>query len=386
MIKFPPLSLRPSFRHQATAVHSFNYFQNQPGSVPGTLSIATHAATPELVLIDYNPEQVIRLAPVTPQACVEYLDTESVSWLDVAGLGSEEILKQVGEVFSLHPLILEDVVNVPQRPKIETYPGQLLMISTMVTPNETGEGCRMEQVSLVLGKHYLLSIQEEPQWDCFGPVRDRVRHNQGIIRRRGADYLAYALWDAIIDGYFPVLELYGERLNSLENEVVSNPTEVTLGKIYQMRRELLALRRAIWPQRDALNAMIRDENELVGNDVRTYLRDCYDHCVQLIDTIENYRELTSSLMDVYLSAASNKMNEIMKLLTVISSIFIPLTFIAGVYGMNFNTAVSPWNMPELNWYWGYPFCLGVMGLIAISLVSFFWSKGWFRNLSAPKRL
>jgi magnesium transporter len=383
-MKLPTLSLRRSFRHRDNTTHSFNYFSNQPGSVPGTLRIATHADLPELVLIDYNQDQATRRDQITPQECAEYLDTESVSWLDVAGLGSEEVLQQVGEVFSLHPLVLEDVVNVPQRPKIETYPGQLLIISTMVSPYE--EGFRIEQVSLVLGKRYLLSIQEEGQWDNFQPVRDRVRNNQGVIRRKGADYLAYALWDAIIDGYFPIMERYGERLNDLEDEVVFNPTEITLAKIHQMRRELLALRRAIWPQRDALNAIIRDENELVGETVRMYLRDCYDHTVQLIDTIENYRELTSSLMDVYLSAASNKMNEIMKLLTIISSIFIPLTFIAGIYGMNFNTEVSPWNMPELNWDWGYPLCLAVMLLIAISLVSFFWRKGWFRNISNPKRL
>jgi magnesium transporter len=251
----------------------------------------------------------------------------------------------------------------------------------MVIPKEKGIGFHSEQVSFVLGKHYLLTVQEEPEQDCFQPVRDRIRHDKGIIRKRGADYLAYSLIDSIIDGYFPVLEAYGEQIDQLEDEVVTQPTRRTLEKIYQIRRELLALRRAIWPQRDALNSLIRDGSDLISPDVRIYLRDCYDHAVQVMDIVETYRELSSGLMDVYLSSISNKMNEIMKLLTVISSIFIPLTFIAGVYGMNFNTEKSPWNMPELNWYWGYPLCWAVMILTAAGLVFFFWRRGWFENYS-----
>ena len=285
-------------------------------------------------------------------------------------------------MFQLHPLVLEDVVNVPQRPKVEDYQDQLIIVTQMAVPKKGG-GFWLEQVSFVLGKRYLLTVQEEPERDCFEPVRDRLRHNKGIVRQKGADYLTYALWDAIIDGYFPVLETYGESLEALEDEVVLNPTEPTLAKIYQIRRELLALRRAIWPQRDALNSLLRDECSLFKADTRPYLRDCYDHVVQIIDVIETYRELASGLMDVYLSAASNRMNEVMKLLTVISSIFIPLTFIAGIYGMNFNPDASPWNMPELNWYWGYPLCWGVMIAIAASLVYYFWRRGW---LSSPSTL
>ena len=197
----------------------------------------------------------------------------------------------------------------------------------------------------------------------------------------GADYLAYALWDAIIDGFFPVLEIYGEKIEDLEDEVIFNPSNQSLAKVYQIKRELLALRRAIWPQRNALNTLIRDGSSVINPEILVFLRDCYDHTVQIIDIIETYRELASSLTDIYLSAISNKMNEVMKLLTVISSIFIPLTFIAGIYGMNFDPDISPLNMPELEWYWGYPFCWALMLTIGGGLIYYFWRKGWFENFS-----
>ncbi len=336
------------------------------------------------MLIDYDHANAIRKQVAMPEDCISYLDTKSVSWIDVQGLGNEEILQKVGQVFNLHPLILEDIVNVPERPKVEDYEDQLVIISRMVLPKEKGIGFYSEQVSFVLGKHYLLSVQEEPEHDCFEAVRVRIRSNKGTIRKHGADYLAYALIDAIIDGFFPVLEDYGEQLEVLEDEVVANPTRQTLEKIYQVKRELLTLRRAIWPQRDAINCLIRDGSDLISDEVRIYLRDCYDHAVQVLDMVETYRELAAGLMDVYLSSVGNKMNEIMKLLTVISTIFIPLTFVAGVYGMNFNPEKSPLNMPELNSYWGYPVCLTGMIAIAAVLVFFFWRRGWFENFSTIK--
>ncbi|MDX2096806.1 MAG: magnesium/cobalt transporter CorA, partial [Leptolyngbyaceae cyanobacterium bins.59] len=354
------------------------------GALPGTLIIEENAPPPIIVLIDYCETKATRVQIEQPEECAPYLDSESVSWVDVKGLGSEDVLQRLGEVFDLHPLVLEDVVNVPQRPKVEEYHEQLLLITRMVTPTGGEKGFLSEQVSLVLGRHYLLTVQEEPEYDCFGPVRERIRTGKGLIRKHGADYLAYTLIDSIIDGFFPVLEEYGEQLENLEEEVVSKPTRKTLEKIHTMKRELLSLRRAIWPQRDAINSLIRDGNDLVSSDVRVYLRDCYDHAVQVLDMVETYRELASSLMDIYLSSVSNRMNEIMKLLTVISSIFIPLTFIAGVYGMNFNTETSPYNMPELNWYLGYPLCWAIMLGIAGGLIFFFWKRGWFENFSTTK--
>jgi len=360
-------------------------FYHQPGTIPGTIIVDANAPPPKIILIDYSPTEAISKEVETPEDCIPYLDTESVSWVDVRGLGSEDILQRLGQVFELHPLVLEDIVNVPERPKVEDYEDQLVIIARMVMPKKKSHGFHSEQVSLVLGKHYLLTVQEEPKRDCFEAVRSRIFKNKGIICKNGPDYLAYALMDAIIDGFFPVLEKYGERIEDLEDEVISQPTPKTLKKIYKVKRELLQLRRAIWPQRNLLHTLIQDENEMISHEVRVYLRDCYDHAVQVIDMLETYRELASGLMDVYLSAVSNRMNEIMKLLTVISAIFIPLTFIAGVYGMNFNTEKSPYNMPELNWYWGYPACLAVMAVIAGILLYIFWRKGWLENSSRLNR-
>jgi magnesium transporter len=360
-----------------------DYFYDEPGSLPGLLNIEDDAPAPVIVLIDYNEDNAVRIHVPTPEDCAPYLDTESVSWVDVQGLGSEDVLLRLGSVFSLHPLVLEDVVNVPQRPKVEEYDDQLLIIARMVMPKENGRGFVSEQVSIILGKHYLLTVQEEPELDTFNPVRDRIRTGRGNIRKNQADYLAYTLLDTIIDGFFPVLETYGEQIEDLEDEVVMRPTHQTLERIYTIKRELLAIRRAIWPQRDAINILIRDCS-LVSDEVRLYLRDCYDHAVQVLDMVETYRELASSLMDVYLSSVGNKMNEVMKLLTIISTIFIPLTFIAGIYGMNFNTERSPFNMPELNWYFGYPLCIAIMLSIAGALVYYFWKRGWFENFSGIK--
>ena len=359
----------------------FDYAYEQAGSIPGTLTIEEDGSIPEIILIDYNRDRATRFNSLTPEACAEHLNTDSVSWVDVKGLGSEIILQKLGQVFDLHPLVLEDIVNVPQRPKVEDYPQQLVIITQMVVPKPSGEGFWLEQVSLVVGKNYLLTVQEKPEKDCFLPVRRRIKFNKGSIRDMGVDYLAYALWDAVIDGFFPILETYGEKIEDLEDEVLFNPNNSSLADVYQVKRELLALRRAIWPQRSALNTLIRDGSSVIDPNILIFLRDCYDHTVQIIDIIETYRELASSLTDIYLSAISNRMNEVMKLLTVISSIFIPLTFIAGIYGMNFDPQASPWNMPELSWYWGYPFCWGLMFATTAALVFFFWRRGWFKNFS-----
>jgi magnesium transporter len=356
------------------------YAYNKPGSPPGTLIIDADSQIPNIFLIDYNPNQTVDVTLTTPEECQPYLDTESVSWVDVQGLGSEDVLQRLGKVFNLHPLLLEDAVNIPQRPKVDEYEGHLMFVAHMVNKQAESNGFLLEQVSLIVGRNYLLTIQEEPELDAFEPVRERIRHNKGAIRQQGTDYLAYSLIDAIIDGFFPVLEDYGERLEDLQDEVVSQPTKRTLDKIHRIKRELLLLRRAIWPQRDAINSLIREDSQLVSQPVRIYLRDCYDHTVQVIDMVETYRELASNLMDIYLSSISNRMNEVMQTLTVISTIFIPLTFIAGIYGMNFDRSASPVNMPELGWYYGYPSVLAVMLAIASSLLIYFWRRGWLSDL------
>ena len=355
----------------------FDYYFDEPGSEPGTLSIDPDAQPSQIILIDYDEEQATRQSHIKPRDCIPFLRTDSVSWVDIQGLGSEKILKQIGRVFTLHPLLLEDVVNVPQRPKVDDYNDQLMIIAQMVLPKSNDDGFESEQVGFVLGKNYLLTFQEHSA-DSFEAVRERIRANKGRIRRFGADYLAYVLMDAVIDGYFPILEDYGERIEALEDQVVLSPTRRTLEEIYEVRRQLLALRRAIWPLRNVTNTLLRGGSRLIGQDTQIYLRDCYDHIIQLLDIIETYRELASSLMDVYMSAMSNKMNEVVNLLTVISTIFIPLTFIVGVYGMNFEY------MPELDWKWGYFVCWGVMIAIAASLIYFFWRRGWFDRFYGSK--
>ena len=294
--------------------------------------------------------------------------------MDIQGLGSEEVLTQVGDIFSLHPLLLEDVVNVPQRPKVQDYKQQLLIVAQMVRINKEKDGFDTEQVGFVLGKNYLLTFQEEELEDCFEMVRERIRTNQGKVRQLGADYLTYLLLDSLIDGYFPVVEHYEERIEELEDEIVLHPSGQTMQKLYELRRELLALRRLIWPLRNVLNVIIRDHDTVITDDIQIYFRDSYDHIIQLLEIIEAYRELASSLMDVYMSAMGNKMNEIMKFLTVIATIFNPLTFIAGVYGMNFE------NMPELKWPLGYFICWTIMLGVAGGLIYYFWRKGWFKKV------
>lgn len=359
-------------------------FFNERGGIPGKIYFRPDAPPPKIILIDYSRHKVVKLEIERPEDCAAYLDTESITWVDIRGLGGEEIWEKLGQVFNLHYLALEDIIHVPQRPKVEEYENQLVIIARMVTLREDGRSLVSEQISLVLGEHYLLTVQEEPYYDCLEFVRERINVSKSHLRKANVDYLAYALLDAIIDGFFPILEMYGELIEDLESEVVTSPTPQTLEKIYRIKRELLNLRRAVWPQRDALNTLIRDENDLISDDVQMLLRDCYDHAVQVLDIVETYRELASSLTDIYLSSVSNRMNEVMKILTIVSSIFIPLTFIAGIYGMNFNTDVSPFNMPELKWYWGYVATWAVMLLIAIGMIIFFWRRGWFKNFTTVK--
>jgi len=272
------------------------------------------------------------------------------------------------------------VLSVHQRPKIEQYGEYYFIVTRMV---RLGEHLETEQLSLFLGKNFILTFQEGRPGDCLDLIRERIRQKGGRIREAGLDYLAYALLDAIVDCYFPILEEYGERLEAFEDEILTRPYGDTVARIHEIKRNLLTLRRAIWPQRETFNTLLRDELPLVTNETRLYLRDCYDHVTQLIDLIETYRELGADLIDVYLSSISNRTNEIMRVLTVISTIFIPLTFIAGVYGMNFNPSASPWNMPELNWFWGYPLSLLLMAVVAFGQLIFFRRRGW---LGAPKSL
>lgn len=288
------------------------------------------------------------------------------------------MFEELGRVFSIHPLALEDVVNIPQRPKVDTYEKHQLLIARMVSLHDGV--LYSEQLSILFGRGFVVTVQEEPDVDCLEPVRQRIMGGRGNIRKAGSDYLAYAIFDAVIDGFFPVLEQLGEKLDEAEQRVLG-ARDVSSHEIFDLKRELLSLRRAIWPQRDVLSSLLRDESSHIEKETLVYLRDTYDHAVQVMDMVETFREVASSLMDLLMTQASNRLNEVMKVLTIVSTIFLPMTFIAGVYGMNFDTNASGWSMPELKWPLGYPFSIALMLLSAISLLLYYRYRGW---LSAPR--
>jgi magnesium transporter len=360
--------------------------RTRPGAAPGSVVADPGAPAPVIAVMAYGPDNVREQRVETPDAVADFLGNYPVVWINVDGLGDAAVIRRLGEILGLHQLAMEDVVNTHQRAKVEDYGTNIFIVGRMV---ETVEHLDTEQLALFLGANYVLTFQERAG-DCFDPVRERIR-KRGKIAGSGPDYLAYALIDAFIDNYFPALESYGERLESMEEAVVSQPGAQLVASIHDLRRDLLTLRRAIWPLRDAISTLIRDSDPLVKAETRLYLRDCYDHTVQIIDLLESYRDVASGLMEVYLSSVSNRLNEIMKILTMFTAFFIPLSLVAGIYGMNFNPGRSPLNMPELNWYYGYPLALGLMGCIALCMLVFFRRKGWVganrgqenRSRSAP---
>jgi magnesium transporter len=346
--------------------------RSPPGAAPGTLRVDPEAPQPIITVIAYSPDQVAEETLHDPQKLRQYLMEWPVTWVNVDGLGNADVLQQIADIFKLHPLALEDVVNVHQRPKIEHFADHHFVVTHMVDIHERLE---TEQMSLFFGKNFVLTFQEGVG-DCLDPVRDRIRQNVGRLRKAGPDYLMYAILDAAIDHYFPVLEVYGELLENMEEKILVSPNYTTVSEIHEIKRGLLTLRRLIWPQRDALNILVRDPVPMVTDETRVYLRDCYDHVARIIDLLETYRELGSDMMELQLSSVSNRINEVMRVLTVIATVFIPLTFISSIWGMNFDSKASPWNMPELEWYFGYPLALGLMGLVAVWQVLFFYRKGW----------
>jgi magnesium transporter len=346
--------------------------QTVPGSAPGTMIAPAESPSPIIDVIAYGPATFVEQKDVTPEAIAAIRRESDVTWVNVSGLGDVGLIERIGEIFNLHKLAMEDVVNLHQRPKAEEFDDHIFLVTRIF---RSAEDFGTEQLCVFLGSDYVLSFQERPG-DCFEPLRQRIRNGKGRIRATGADYLCYALLDAVVDDYFPVLEHCGEALESLEDEVVSLPDSHHITRLHEMKRELLAMRRAIWPHREMINSVIRDENPLVSAETRLYLRDVYDHTLQLMDIIETYRETATGLVDVYMSSVSMKLNETMKVLTVIATIFIPLGFVASLYGMNFDRSVSAWNMPELGWRFGYPFALALMALMVAAMLFYFRRKGW----------
>jgi len=343
-----------------------------PGHVPGAIVVDPAAPAPVVHVIAYGPNELVERELADLDALDELTRRMPGVWVDVQGLGDAETIHRLGAAFALHPLALEDVVNTHQRAKVEDYGDHLFLVARMLTPNHRMD---TEQVSIFLGKGFVVTFQERPG-DCLEPVRRRLRGGKGRLRGAGADHLAYALLDALVDAYFPVLEACGERLDAFDDEVTAAPNRTSLAHIHALRGDLLLVRRTVWPLRDALGNLIREPNTLVSDETRLFLRDCYDHTVQIIDLVETYREMCSDLRDFSLSAVNNRMSEVMKVLTIIATLFMPLSFLAGVYGMNFDPNVSPWNMPELRWPLGYPFALGLMAIVAAGQIYFFRRRGW----------
>ncbi len=330
----------------------------------------------KITVVDYNPEGSREFTPESPKNCTLYRTAETVTWINVDGLHEVDLIGEVCSCFGIHPLTVEDILNTTQRPKLDVFDDYLFLVIKTQTYNPQTFRVEVEQVSLILGDRYLLSFRERPG-DAFDGVRSRILGNKGRIRKMGADYLAYTLLDAIIDNYYAVLERVGETIEELEEELVGRPTPETLKKIHLLKREMILLRRSVWPLREVISSLLRDEElSQISKGLYFYLKDLYDHTVHVIDTIETFRDIISGMLEIYLSSVSNRLNEIMKVLTIFAAIFIPLTFIAGVYGMNFNTAASPFNMPELNWFLGYPFALFLMAATAGGMLAAFRRKGW----------
>jgi len=341
------------------------------GMSPGTLVHVGEqkVAKAKISIIDYADDHLHQTEVDSAEECGKFKNSESITWINISGIHDMHLIKHLGENFGLHPLVLEDVVNTEQRPKIDDHEDYIFIVLKMVYPDLQGNGVRYEQVSFIVGPAYVISIQEVEE-DIFDPVRQRIKKGRGRIRKRGSDYLAYALIDMVVDHYFKVLEILGERIEKLQDDVIEKPEPESLEIIQMLKKEILFLRKSIWPLRDIINTLIRSESALIQEESILFFRDVYDHSIQVLDTIETYRELLSGTLDIYMSNISNHMNEVMKVLTIMATIFIPMTFIAGIYGMNFKY------MPELEWVWSYPLLWCVFLLLFIAMLFWFKHKKW----------
>ena len=325
--------------------------------------------TARITLMSYDPARLEEKELTRIEESFAYKDTPPVSWINIDGLHEVELIEKIGTHFNIHPLTQEDIVNTGQRPKVEDFEEYVYVVFKMLKFDDTTGHINSEQVSLILGPHYLLSFQEA-EGDVFSFVRERIHRGRGRIRRSGPDYLAYALMDAVVDHYFLILEKMGERIEHLEEQLHVQPTPEILQAVYDLKRELIYFRKQVWPMREVLSAWQKAESALVQEANTVFIRDVHDHTIQVIDTIESFRDIISGMMDLYLSTVRNKMNEVMKVLTIMATIFIPLTFVAGIYGMNFKF------MPELEWKWSYPLLWVLLIVIFSGMVFYFKRKKW----------
>jgi magnesium transporter len=359
-----------------TSVRQLVRRESPRGGTPGVIESRPDARPVTIRVLGYGAERFVDCEIEAPEELKGIRADCPVVWIDVDGMGDAEKLRVLGETLGLHPLAMEDASTPYQRPKVETYPDHLFLVVRMV---ELDDRLRTEQLSVFLGEGFVLTLQGERPGDSLDAVRTRIRADRGRIRHEGADYLTYALVDAVIDYYFPVLDDLGGRLERLEREVLEGGGRDVPARVQVAKYDLMTARRLVWPMRDAVATMVRDEGCVhVSSDVRLYLRDCLDHTRQLADVVDSYREIANGLLDLHFSSMSHRMNEVMKLLTLVSTVFIPLSFVAGVYGMNFDPGSSPWNMPELDWRYGYPMALGLMFVMAAGALAYFWRRGWLR--------
>ena len=344
---------------------------HKAGTPPGILVAHPEARTASLSSICYNADAIEEYAP----AEVGKLGVQqgSVLWVNMDGLGDVEMLQGLGDAFHLHPLALEDVLNIGQRQKVDEYADHLFVVIRMPRPESR---LASEQVSLFLGQGYLLSFQEH-SGDCFDAVRNRLREGRQRIRSSGADYLAYAIIDAIIDSYFTILESISEHLLHLEDVLVERK-DVDVSELYQLRRDITSVRNLVRPLVDLTSHLVRAETPVISEPTQLFLRDCYDHAQRLLEAANEHRETAAGLIELHRANVTDRTNDVMRLLTVIATIFIPMTFVAGIYGMNFDPGASKWNMPELAWPFGYPLAVGVMVVIAVGMLVYFHRKGWLR--------
>jgi len=341
------------------------------GMSPGTLMHIGEEKIEKarITLIDYDQERLEEKELKSIEEAFRYKDTPPVSWINIDGLHELGVIEKIGTHFGIHPLILEDIVNTGQRPKVDDFEEYIYIVFKMLIFDETTFHISSEQVSLILGPHFLISFQET-EGDVFNFVRERIRKGRIQMRKSGPDYLAYALVDAVVDHYFLILEKIDEKIEQFEDRVYSDPTPEILLAIHDLKREIIYFRKQVWPMREVLNTWQKTESPLVQQANKVFIRDVYDHTIQVIDTIESFRDIIAGMMDLYLSAVSNRMNEVMKVLTIIATIFIPLTFFAGIYGMNFKF------MPELEWKWSYPVLWAVLMVIFVSMLFYFRRKKW----------
>ncbi len=341
------------------------------GASPGTLVHIGDQKVDEtrITLIDYDEAHLQERVLDSIEEALPLKDLPTVTWINIDGLHEIDTVEKVGQHFNIHPLVLEDILNTGQRPKTEEFEDLIFVVLKMLHYNENSGQISSEQFSLVLGSNFLITFQEI-QGDVFRTVRERIRKSKTRIRKAGCDYLAYALIDAIVDHYFVILEALGDKIEDIETQLLDNPTRDTLEIIHEMKREMIYLRKQVWPIREIINGLVKSESSLIQEQLHVYFRDVYDHTIQIIDTIESYRDILTGMLDIYLSTLSNRMNEVMKVLTIIATIFIPITFIAGVYGMNFKF------MPELEWRGGYFMVWGIVIVVVGIMIGFFKKKQW----------